>query len=329
MTKILIIGAGGIAHRHVEHIKQIPGCSIVGVCDLNRERAGKLAAKADAPVFTELEAALAATTPDYAAILTPRQVRESIIDHCIERNLPFLVEKPPCDRLSTGRRIQKKIVTSGILHSVGFMHRWQEAVNQVTTEIAGEKISLISIRFTAPFATAPVFATYPDPYLVERSGGLVGDQGIHAIDLIRYLCQSEVRDIQVTGLNQLLPRSPQVSTCDAVCWNLRLDNGILINHAHTWCGPDWNCQLNLVTDKSRIEVDLYGNTAKGKIRGKDWSFTGIKHEFRLQHEGFIRALSNHDQSLVRSSFADALKTFVTTAKINRQLYGQSAELDEE
>ena len=217
MTDVLIIGAGGIAFRHVEHLRAIDGVRIVGVCDIDRNRAEKWAGRANAPAFTDVEVALAATKPDYVTILTPRGVRESLIDLCIASNLPFLVEKPPCDRLSTGRRIQAKLSASGLLHSVGFMHRWNESLDVVRAELQDEPISVVTIRHTAPFALAPDFSAYPDPYLIERSGGLVGDQGIHYIDIARYVTGSEVEEIQAMGVNQRLPLSAHVTTRD-VAW---------------------------------------------------------------------------------------------------------------
>ena len=71
-------------------------------------------------------------------------------------------------------------------------------------------------------------------------------------------------------------------------------NGIMVNHTHTWWGQDWDCQLDVVTDNSRIGVSLFANTAAGFIRGKDWHFIGRNRECRLQHEGFIQALAHGD-----------------------------------
>ncbi|MEI8123390.1 MAG: Gfo/Idh/MocA family oxidoreductase [bacterium] len=327
MPNLLIIGAGGIAHRHVENLRRIENLRIVGVCDLSAERAEKLARKADTRAFSDTQTALDATRPDYAAILTPRHVREPLIELCIAHALPFFVEKPPCDRLSVGRRIQQKINGSGLLHSVGFMHRWNESLNAVLSELKNERLSLIIIRFVAPFATAPVFAQYPDPYLVERSGGLVGDQGIHYVDIARYIAHSEVESIHATGRNQTLERSGRVTTNDAVCWTLAMRNGVLVNHSHTWCGADWDCQIDLVTDQSRICIGMFHNAAQGVLRGKDFRYEGKVDEFELEHRGFLRALELQDTTMVRSSFTDALESFRVAGEINRILYGHTDELD--
>jgi len=53
MPNLLIIGAGGIAHRQVENLRRIESLRIVGVCDLSAGRAEALAQKADAPAFAD------------------------------------------------------------------------------------------------------------------------------------------------------------------------------------------------------------------------------------------------------------------------------------
>jgi predicted dehydrogenase len=329
MKRLLVVGAGGIAQRHVSALDRIDAVTIVGVCDTIEERANALAHKAQASAFVDMTQALEEEQPDYVAIMTPRQVREPLIELCLERRLPFFVEKPPCDRLSTGLRLQEKIAAAGTMHSVGFMHRWNEALNTVLTQVREERLSLITIRFQAPFATAPVMDTYPDPYLVGRSGGLVGDQGIHYIDIARYACGSEAETISAVGVNQVLQRSDKITTVDAACWTLTMANGILVNHSHTWGSSRWDCRLHLVSDQSSVTVDVFNNCAFGILAGKEFRCEGTADEFELQHRGFLEALASDEMGLIRSPYADAMKSFQLAAEINRMLYGYTSELDTE
>lgn len=80
MKSVLLIGAGGIARRHVDALGNIPTVRIAGVCDTNIERAEALGRKAGATAFHGAGEALDAVQPDYVAILTPRQVRAPLIE---------------------------------------------------------------------------------------------------------------------------------------------------------------------------------------------------------------------------------------------------------
>lgn len=327
MTRVLLIGAGSIASRHLAALRKIDTVRIAGVCDSNLDRARALAQRAEAPAYSGAAEAIDALHPDYVAILTPRQVRTPLIELCLARKLPFLVEKPPCDRLSVGLQLREQIAAAGILHSVGFMHRWHDALNAVLSQLRGEHLTLINIRFLAPFGTAPVIDRYPDPYLVERSGGLVGDQGIHYIDLARYISQAEVGTVSATGANQRLPRSAQVSSCDVVCWTLRMSNDVIVNHSHTWGAAGWDSRVNLVTDQSDMTIDMFGNQATGTRAGKPCQITGTVDEFELQHRGLLTALATNNATGIRSPYADALRSFHAAARVNLLLYGQTGELD--
>jgi|LSQX01.1.fsa_nt_gb predicted dehydrogenase len=326
VKEVLIVGAGGIANRHAGAIARIAGLRLAGVVDIVPERAQALAERSGAHAYRSLEEALA-SRPDYVTLCTPREYRLPAIAACAAAGVPVLMEKPPCHNLSTGRRIQELLQESGLLHAVGFMHRWHQALHVVLERLAGERLSTIQVSFQSPFATEPVYDTYPAPYLVERSGGLVGDQGIHYVDLCRYIARAEVKRMQVMGLNQVLPRSQHVTTCDVACWFLEMDNGVAVTHTHTWAGPGWACALELVTDRSQVRVDLFANRAAGSLAGQEFTYHGTVDEFELEHRGFLAAVEQQDQRLVRSPYADALESFRVQAELNRLLYGGTPELE--
>jgi predicted dehydrogenase len=325
MKRVLIIGAGGIANRHASALSNIEDVKVAGVCDISWERAGSLAQRFGTGAYTEIDDALDRSSPDYVVLLAPREVREPVVGRCAGAGLPIFMEKPPCDRISTGKRILGMIESAGLIHSVGFMHRWNDALNATLSRIAGERLSVINISFQSDFGTSPCYDRYPAPYLVERSGGLVGDQGIHYVDISRYITKSEVGRIQGAGANQLLPRSQDVSTCDVACWTLEMENGTIVSHSHTWCAPGWGCKIELVTDRSVVRVDMFNNTASGTVAGAQFDYSGTLDEFEAEHRGFLSALDKQDMSPVRSPYADALQSFRIAAEINRLIYGFTQE----
>lgn len=85
--------------------------------------------------------------------------------------------------------------------------------------------------------------------------------------------------------------------------------------------------MKIVTDKSDVTIDMFGNRAEGTLAGEAWTFTGSVGEFELQHRGFLEALETGNVAHIRSPYADALHSFEVAARINQAIYGQSAELD--
>ncbi len=327
MSRVLIIGAGGIAPRHTAALSKIPEVKIVCVCDISRERAESLASKLGVEALTDFYEAMDKLKPDYVLLLTPREFREPAINACIERETPIFIEKPPCDRLSTGERIAEKLRASGLVHTVGFMHRWNDSLNTVLEQLSGQTMSAIEVSYQSPFAASPVLQSYPAPYLVERSGGIVGDQGIHYIDVCRYIPGAEPCEIRAVGSNRMLPASENVTTRDTASWCMVMTNGAVVSHCHTWCAPKWACSLRIVTDKSIVTIDMFGGRASGVIDGANFDYQSQSDEFELQHIGFAEAVRTRDMSKARSPYDDALKSFRVAAEINQLLYGATNELD--
>jgi predicted dehydrogenase len=326
MKQVLIVGAGGIANKHAGAISAIPEIKVIGVCDIIIEKAQAVAEKLGAHPYSSLDDAIAQSSPDYVVLLTPRGVRETIVDRCIAESLPILMEKPPCHNLSTGRRILEKIESSGLIHSVAFMHRWNDTLNTVLQKLGSQQVRTVNISYQSNFGTKPCWDTYPDPYLVERSGGLVGDQGIHYIDISRYITKSEVRNLLATGTNQLLPVAKEVTTRDTASWIMEMENGAIVTHNHTWCAPEWGCKIELVTADAIVYIDMFKGIASGIIQGERFEYKRTKNEFETQHRGFLSAVEKRDMSIVRSPYRDALETFRVAAEINSLLYGSAPEL---
>ena len=211
MKKLLIIGAGGIANAHVTAIKKIRGVRIASLCDIHRERAERFASSHNlkADIFTRPEEAIHGGGHDYALVLTPADTRLPIVRECAAAGLPVYMEKPPCSSIDDGEEMLRMIEEANVVHGVGFMSRYNESLNKTLDRIRQEKLSVIAITFLAPFAHHSIVEKYPYPFDVSRSGGLVGDQGIHYVDVCRYIAQSEVKSVRAVGTNQTLRRSDQ------------------------------------------------------------------------------------------------------------------------
>jgi predicted dehydrogenase len=305
--KLFVIGTGGIAQRHAAALKRIPEVEIAGVCDLDQTKAEQFVAQhgLSARVFTNPAAGLDALQPAAVVLLTPRQVRLPVVKLCVERRLPLFMEKPPCHSLAVGNEIKELLSRAELIHSVGFPTRYEPALRAALAKIDGDRIAMIQILVASPMATKPAFASYPDPYLVERSGGLAGDQGIHYVDIARYIARSEVKAVRALGTNRVLPLAPQVTTRDTAGWLLAMQNGIVVAHAHTWGAANWTCQIRIVTDRNDVTVDGFGD---------------VLGQFEGEHRAFLAAIETGDMRQVLSPYPDALESFRVTEDINRQLY---------
>ncbi len=95
MLKIALVGCGKIADQHVQAIRRIPDCIIVGLCDRELLMARQLAErfKIDG-VFSDADEMLKAVLPDVVHITTPPQSHYPLARACLEAGSHVYLEKP-------------------------------------------------------------------------------------------------------------------------------------------------------------------------------------------------------------------------------------------
>lgn len=320
MKKVLICGPGNIAGKHVKCIRNIGGIEVTGVCGRTIEGAKSFIHNKglNAKAFDNMQEAVNADNYDYCVIATPRTQRKEQIKACVSKNIPMLIEKPPCSTIEEGREIEKILEKSKVIHSVGFMHRWSESINYFLDRTKDEKILIINIKFYNTFSHQldKISQETFTPFCVSKSGGMIGDQCIHYFDLARYITKSEAKKVQgIYKTNQGIPVVDEDTTVDTLMLTLEMENKTLLTHTHSWSSPSFLVSMDIMTDKSLGTFDIFSNKSWGTIRGERFDFVGEVDEYEIQHIGLLNAIENNDQSLVHSTYKDALKTFELTEKI--------------
>ena len=95
MLRIALIGCGKIADQHVQAIRRIPDCIIVGLCDRELLMARQLAERfGNNACFSDLHEMLETTRPDVVHITTPPQSHCTLARGCLEAGSHVYLEKP-------------------------------------------------------------------------------------------------------------------------------------------------------------------------------------------------------------------------------------------
>jgi predicted dehydrogenase len=94
MTRVLIVGAGGMGKMHSGVYASLPGVQVGGVADIRLEQAQALADKMGARAYASLEELLAHETADMADVCTPSHMHARHVKACLKRGLHVLCEKP-------------------------------------------------------------------------------------------------------------------------------------------------------------------------------------------------------------------------------------------
>jgi predicted dehydrogenase len=133
MISVGLIGCGDVAeYGHAPTIERHDRFRLAAVCDLNRERAELLAARAGGvPVYTDWRELIDREKLDAAVLALPPEVSPDVVAECLRHKLAVLDEKPLAANVSDGRRLAKLVAESGCVYQAGFVLRYGDWVDEI------------------------------------------------------------------------------------------------------------------------------------------------------------------------------------------------------
>jgi myo-inositol 2-dehydrogenase/D-chiro-inositol 1-dehydrogenase len=191
VTRIGIIGAGGVAQRHARVLSGLPDVQVVAVTDVVAEAAGRLADACGARAVPDVAAVLDAGV-DAAYVCVPPFAHGDAERAVITAGVPLFVEKPIAVDQGTALEIAAQISKSNLLTAVGHHWRYLAVVEQARALLAGRPVRLVT---GAWLDKVPPVGWWPH---AEKSGGPVVEQAAHVIDLARHLA-GEVTEVWAAG----------------------------------------------------------------------------------------------------------------------------------
>jgi len=308
--KIAFIGAGGIAGNYRNSLKKL-GRPIATICDVNSDRADQVAAQENAVAYTDHHEMLAKEKPDVIFTCIPPGAHTTQVIDAAKSGAALFVAKPVAIDLDTALRTRDTIENANLINQVGYMARYSDLTEKVRKMVVGREVSMGFGRFMCRMGSShPWWGNF------AVCGGQMLEQSTHVFDLLRYLI-SEVTHVQAFGIKNVSADIADFEEC-TTC-NLSFENGTIGNVVSTCVANAFNgFSSELVGDNLYLNLNL-DYQLRGNIDGESIEFDGTESGYYRQIEHFVKAVETNDQSLVRSGYADALKTLAVTVAANRSL----------
>ncbi|MBI9033205.1 MAG: Gfo/Idh/MocA family oxidoreductase [Bacteroidales bacterium] len=189
--KIAVIGCGRIVGHHFQSIISVHGLEIVAVCDLIEEKARNYGMEYGVPYFINyMEMLEKIPEVDIVVIATPSGMHyEHAMDVMENFGKSVVIEKPTFMRPDQLNSAYKTAGENGLHIFPVFQNRYNKAVQRVNRalkdgELGDIRIMNVRLRWCRPqryYDLSPWRGTY------SHDGGAITNQGIHHIDLLRYL----------------------------------------------------------------------------------------------------------------------------------------------
>lgn len=176
-----MIGAGGVAQRHVRVLSGLEDVQVVAVADPSLAAAKALAATCGAQVHPGAEQALAAVEADAAYVCVPPFARGAPERAVLARGLPMFVEKPLAAGLEVAEEVGALVAEAGVVTGTGYHWRCLDTLSRARDLLATSPALLACGYWLDKRPPVPWWAQ------VELSGGQVVEQLTHILDLARVL----------------------------------------------------------------------------------------------------------------------------------------------
>lgn len=180
---IAIIGAGRIAHSHIDGIRHLPDstCTTEAIVDLQESRARSFSEEYGVPYYTSTEEALEDPDVDAVIVGIPHHLHPSVTIEACEAGKHVLVEKVMATSHEDGKRMVEAAAENDVNLMVGQVQRFAPEFRRARERIdeIGEPLNLLYV-FVDHFDTEVA----PDWWRSEeKTGGLVYSMlGAHSID---------------------------------------------------------------------------------------------------------------------------------------------------
>jgi predicted dehydrogenase len=179
-----VIGVGALGQHHARHLAHLDDVRLVGVHDLDRGRAQKVAAEHGATAFGQADDLLAKVEAVTVAVPTAAHAKVGL--HALERGIPVLMEKPLAVTLAEADTLIAAARRQGVQLQVGHIERYNRALRAAEPYLDGPRyIESLRLASFQPRGT---------------DVAVVLDLMIHDLDLVLHLTGSEATEVRASGL---------------------------------------------------------------------------------------------------------------------------------
>ena len=282
--RVGVVGVGYLGQHHARIYSEIPETNLVGVVDINQERAREIAKRYSTTPYYDYRDLFGKI--DAVSIVVPTVLHRLIAGHFIKEGINILIEKPVTTTLEEARELMEMANKKKVILQVGHIERFNSAVIELS-KIIDRPVFIDCYRM--------------GPYTNRNTDvGVVLDLMIHDIDIVMSIVKSKVTKISAFGY-QVFSRQEDIANSQIV-----FENGCIANLTASRITRKKIRRLEITEVDAFISIDyleqelaVYKKTitsAPPILMEKPVMQKGEPLRFELEH--FARCVKNGERPLV-------------------------------
>ncbi|PIE54985.1 MAG: UDP-N-acetyl-D-glucosamine dehydrogenase [Dethiosulfovibrio peptidovorans] len=180
-----VVGVGHLGQHHARIYTEVLGAQLVGVVDVNSDRAASIGQYLGVPYYDTIDELLDVARPDGISVVVPTVHHFEVAQKALLRGVHVFIEKPVTTTVDEAEQLLSIAADRDLVLQVGHIERFNSAI-QYVSKISHEPMFLQSRRL-GPFSSR------------ISDVGVVLDLMIHDIDIVLSLVRSKIVSISATG----------------------------------------------------------------------------------------------------------------------------------
>ena len=202
---------------HAASISQLQGAVLTAFADIKKERAEDFASRYGGKAYGSLEEMLEQEKPDVLHICTPHYLHAPLACLAMEHGCHVLTEKPMAIALADARRMLDTAAATGRTLGVIFQNRYNAGSQLIRRCLDnGDLGEVRAARVLLTWDRSPEYYSQSDwkGTWDKEGGGVIIDQAIHTLDLMRWFIGRPVTGVQASLANRTHPDIPVEDTAE-------------------------------------------------------------------------------------------------------------------
>lgn len=253
--KVGVVGVGALGKHHARLYAASPNADLVGVSDVDGDRAAEIANEYGARVFRD-PAELAAVA-DALSVAVPTTNHHRVVSELLDTGTHVLVEKPLAATIEEGRELVALADRQALALHVGHVERFNPVITYLEEQL--DEPRFIEAHRLAPYPP-------PRPGQLPRGVevGVVLDLMIHDIDVVLMLVKDDVDRVEAVGVPVLSPSE------DIANARITFKGGCVANLTASRVSPELMRKIRVFQSNAYLSLDyqerqgkMYRKTATG------------------------------------------------------------------
>lgn len=255
--RVGIIGCGNIFPMHALPVIQNKNCKLVAVCDNKEERVKQTAKEFDCSAYTDYKEMIDQEDLDVLHICLPHYLHAQVAIYALNKKVHVMTEKPMSIDFKDAEDMVDAAIGNKKTLGVIFQNRYNPGSQLIKETLdSGELGKIITTKLSVTWDRSDGYYSKSDwkGTWEKEGGGVIIDQAIHTMDLVRWFIDDEIDYIDANISNR---GHAIIQVEDSAEGIIHYKNGVTTAfHAINYYGYD-----------APVEIELYCENGIAKMVG--------------------------------------------------------------